>query len=379
MSQQIINVGAAANDGTGDTLRLSQQKANLNFTELYGGKLDSVVAGTNVTIDNTDPLNPIISSSGGGGGGGGASVNYYINGGTSQGTIGGNAYLEMSKTAVIGTGVDFTIATNGYIANFITDVADPSLLKIPAGNWNLEYYFSSSSNGGSPSFYTELYKYDGATFTLIASNSVVPKGITNGTAIEPYFSSLAVPETVLALTDRLAIRIYVNNSSKTIKLHTQDSHLGQLITTFTSGLVALNGLTAQVQTLATGTTGSDFAISSATDTHTFNLPTASATKRGALSSTDWSTFNSKLGVLQVTPITLTTGGWSLVSGLYEYTYSNANILSTSIVDVIPASSTIAIVKAADIMPSTSSAAGSVKIYATNLPTASIIVTFNIYN
>ena len=67
MSQQIINVGATANDGTGDTLRLSQQKANDNFTELYGGKLDSVVAGTNVTIDNTDPLNPIISSSGGGG------------------------------------------------------------------------------------------------------------------------------------------------------------------------------------------------------------------------------------------------------------------------------------------------------------------------
>ena len=341
--------------------------------------IESVVAGTNVTIDNTDPLNPIISSTATSGGGGGASVNYYINGGTSQGTIGGNAYLEMSKTAVIGTGVDFTIATNGYIANFITDVADPSLLKIPAGNWNLEYYFSSSSAGGSPSFYTELYKYDGATFTLIASNSAVPEGITNGTAIDAYFSSLAVPETVLALTDRLAIRIYVNNSSKTIKLHTQDSHLGQLITTFSTGITALNGLTAQVQSFTTGTGGTDFAINSATDTHTFNLPTASATKRGALSSTDWSTFNTKLSVLQVTPITLTTGGWSLVSGLYEYTYSNANILSTSIVDVIPASSTIAIVKAADIMPSTSSASGSVKIYATNLPTASIIVTFNIYN
>jgi hypothetical protein len=68
MSQQIINVGATANDGTGDTLRLSQQKANQNFTELYGSKLDSVVAGTNITIDDTDPLNPIISSSGGGGG-----------------------------------------------------------------------------------------------------------------------------------------------------------------------------------------------------------------------------------------------------------------------------------------------------------------------
>lgn len=89
--------------------------------------------------------------------------------------------------------------------------------------------------------------------------------------------------------------------------------------------------------------------------------------------------NGIVDVLQVTPVTLTTGGWSLVSGLYEYTYSNANILSTSIVDVIPASSTIAIVKAADIMPATLSASGSVKIYATNLPTSDITVTFNIYN
>lgn len=35
MAQQIINIGIAPNDGTGDPLRDSQQKANANFTELY--------------------------------------------------------------------------------------------------------------------------------------------------------------------------------------------------------------------------------------------------------------------------------------------------------------------------------------------------------
>ena len=35
MPKQVINVGASSNDGTGDTLRVSQQKANSNFTELY--------------------------------------------------------------------------------------------------------------------------------------------------------------------------------------------------------------------------------------------------------------------------------------------------------------------------------------------------------
>jgi hypothetical protein len=86
-----------------------------------------------------------------------------------------------------------------------------------------------------------------------------------------------------------------------------------------------------------------------------------------------------LTALQVTPVTLTAASWSLVSGLYEYNYSNVNILSTSIVDVIPANSTIAIVQAAQVLPATSSSAGSVKLYATNLPSADITVTFNIFN
>jgi len=77
-------------------------------------------------------------------------------------------------------------------------------------------------------------------------------------------------------------------------LHTENSHLCQVITTFTTGLTALNGLTEQVQTFAVGTSGTDFAISSASSTHTFNLPTASATNRGALSSSDWSAFNAKV-------------------------------------------------------------------------------------
>jgi hypothetical protein len=226
--------------------------------------------------------------------GGGASVSYYLNGSVSQGTFGGVAMREINKTPVIGAGTDFTIATNGYIQSFITDANDPNQLEIPGGNWNFETYFSASSSGGTPSFYIELYKWDGATLTLIASNSATPEGITNGTAIDLYLTALAVPQTTLALTDRLAVRIYVNNSGRTITLHTENSHLCQVITTFSTGLTALNGLTAQVQNLAVGTSGTDFAISSVTSTHTFNLPTASATNRGALSSADWSTFNGKL-------------------------------------------------------------------------------------
>jgi hypothetical protein len=229
--------------------------------------------------------------------GGGSSVSYYLNGSVAQGTLGGVAFKELNKTPIIGVGTDFTISSNGYIESFITDANDPNQLLIPAGNWNFETYFSASSSGGSPSFYVELYKYDGTSLTLIASNSATPENITGGTAIDLYTTALAVPQTVLTLTDRLAIRFYVNNSGRTITLHTENSHLGQIITTFTSGLTALNGLTAQIQSLATGTTGTDFNISSATATHTFNLPDASASNRGALSSANWSTFNGKQDAL----------------------------------------------------------------------------------
>jgi hypothetical protein len=253
--------------------------------------------------------------------GGGSSVSYYLNGSVSQGIIGGVAYRELSETPIFGAGTDISIAADGYIASFITDAGDPALLNIPGGNWNFETYFSASSGGGSPSFYVELYRYDGAIFTLIASSVGTPELISFGTNIQPYFSTLAVPQTALALTDRLAIRYYVIHDGRTITLHTEDNHLCQVVTTFSNGLTALNGFTAQVQNFATGSSGTDFGISSSTSTHTFNLPTASATNRGALSSADWTTFNGKQNALNGT-------GFVKISGT-TISYDNSTYLTTS--------------------------------------------------
>jgi hypothetical protein len=235
-------------------------------------------------------------------GGGGNNVNYYLNGGTAASVA---TYYQMSKTAVIGTGVDFSLAGNGLISQWLTDVSDPNVTEIPAGAWNFEMFFSASSSGGVPKFYIEILKYDGATFTTIADNSLVPEPITSGTAIDLYLTSVAVPLTAMLTTDRIALRVYIVDSvlGRTIINHTQNSHLCQVITTFSSGLSSINGLTEQTQYLAVGTSGTDFAINSATDTHTFNLPTASATNRGALSSANWSIFNGKQN-----QITLTTTG-----------------------------------------------------------------------
>lgn len=61
-----------------------------------------------------------------------------------------------------------------------------------------------------------------------------------------------------------------------------------------TGILELNGLTADPQVFAVGTSGTNFNISSSGSTHTFNIPTASGTNRGLLSTTDYTAlFGSK--------------------------------------------------------------------------------------
>ena len=44
MAQQTINIGLAPDDHTGDTLRVAFNKINLNFTELYETKFETINA-----------------------------------------------------------------------------------------------------------------------------------------------------------------------------------------------------------------------------------------------------------------------------------------------------------------------------------------------
>jgi hypothetical protein len=76
---------------------------------------------------------------------------------------------------------------------------------------------------------------------------------------------------------------------------------GQIKTTSSGG--GGSGTVTSVAALTLGTTGTDLSSSVANSTTTpvitLNVPTASATNRGALSSTDWTTFNNKGTVTSV--------------------------------------------------------------------------------
>jgi len=92
-----------------------------------------------------------------------------------------------------------------------------------------------------------------------------------------------------------------------------------------AGILSLNGLTAQAQTLVAGSAGVDFNISSVGSVHNFNLPTASAINRGALSAADWVYFNAKWDDLQqVVRVAKSGGDFTTIAAANNSISDNAN-------------------------------------------------------
>jgi len=154
---------------------------------------------------------------------------FYFNGGISEGTIASNAYAQISTTENVASSVDFNSAYDAVIARFITDIGKPGY-SIAAGTWTFTSYVSITySLQYDPGFYFKISKYNGTTFTTIATGSPVVLTSTNKTL---YTSTISMPATALSSTERLVIEVFPSNvGARDIYFYTQGANVAKVTTT----------------------------------------------------------------------------------------------------------------------------------------------------
>ncbi|MDB5189452.1 MAG: uncharacterized protein JWL82_409, partial [Parcubacteria group bacterium] len=191
--------------------------------------------------------------------------------------VGGTATSSISSTGVLSLAglTNSLLYTNGSGAVSAVTVSSPltfttGTLAIQVGNGSQNGYLSSG---------------DWTTF----NNKISSTSLSAGTGIS-YNSATGVITNTGVTSNVAGTGISVSGATGAV-------------TVTNTGVIAVGpaGQTTNGTALfATSTTGTDFTITGSGATITFNLPTASASIRGALSSTDWSTFNGKQAALSFT-------------------------------------------------------------------------------
>jgi len=118
MAKQIIGIGTVANDGTGDTLRVSMDKVNDNFTELYGASGWQSRVDTTNTQSLTGATNNLISFTGNLEENGGL-ILMNTNAKVMPIALGDAVQVDFSFTAVVPSGTDHFLNILFIVNSFV--------------------------------------------------------------------------------------------------------------------------------------------------------------------------------------------------------------------------------------------------------------------
>jgi len=247
--------GANGRDGSPDSPgQIRDKLESLKGAERLDAK---AIKGFTQMISNFYVTAGTEAGGNGGGGGGSSSV--------SDGGIHSiNGLSALSQTLVVGSGGnDFGISSVGSAHTF-----------------NLPTVGASVRGVLTPAQYSAFIGFSALIADVGASlDSYIPVGV----GISSYGGSTQMPRVTLDAFGRVSGVSLVNIAYPSVAV--------------ADALMGLNGLTAPYQGFTTTSSGSDFSISSGGSLHSFNLPNAGISSRGALSIAQYNAFLGYSGLI----------------------------------------------------------------------------------
>lgn len=188
-----------------------------------------------------------------------------------------NTDAVISVNGAIGA-VVLTVANTGSVLEY--DVLTPTQLNIPTATSFITGLLSSADWTIFNSKQTNILS-DGNIWVGGVSNTATEVTMSGDATID-NLGVLSLSATGVSAGSYTNVNLTVDAAGRIISASNGSA----------GGVTSINSLTGAL-TLTTGTSGTNFSVNSTGTTLTLNLPIASSVNTGKLSSTDWSTFNSK--------------------------------------------------------------------------------------